>query len=117
MTYLTQTYSWIAAHPAASVQYLLLAWGLANILWAQWPKPHSPTGIAIWKFLNRALLLVSTHSTAQGTFTWPSLIRAVLAGLLNKPVADPFEPSCPTPAVPPQPTAPVAGDNHGSSSA
>ena len=93
IAYFARIFAWVAAHPFETVQGVLLVWGVLNVLWAQLPKPTSPFGIAVWKWTHTIFLLVSTHASAGGTFTWPSLIRAVMAGLLNQPAPDPFGPT------------------------
>ena len=94
-------YTWVMAHPFECVQWLLFAWGIANIVWAQWPKPKSDKAQTLWKAIHHVFQLISTSAGAKGTFTWPSLIRAVLGALLSAP--DPFadHPSDAAPATPP----------------
>lgn len=103
MQTIMQVYAWVVAHPFECVQYLALFLAVANVLWAQWPKPKSDKAQAIWKAVHHALQLVVTSAGAKGTFTWPSLIRAVLNSLLKGP--DPFDtPADPAPVAAPEPS-------------
>jgi len=79
-TFLYTAYAWLAAHPQQAIEGLLLFWGLANVVWSQWPKPHSPFAQKVWAGLHDALLLVSTHATQPGTFTLPGILRIFVQG-------------------------------------
>ena len=83
-------FGWIQDHPEAFVQLLVLVWAVLNVIWAQWPKPHSLPGQRVWKVIHGVFGLVATHATTRGTFTWPSLLRALVVGVLKLPAPDPF---------------------------
>ena len=93
MTTILAMANWLKGHPWETVQYLLLIWGVANVVWAQWPKPKSERAETVWKWLHHLFQLVATTAEAKGTFTWPSLVRALLAAVLKVPTPDPFQPS------------------------
>lgn len=109
-------YTWVIAHPWECVQWILFAWAIANVIWAQWPKPKSDKALAVWKAIHHVFQLISTSAGAKGTFTWPSLIRAVLGALLSGP--DPFEdggadaPSKPAAEAPPRDPAPTKPESN-----
>lgn len=90
MDQLLEIYSWCAAHPKETAEVVLFVWGIANVVWALWPRPHSDRGQKVWKWLHALLGLVATHTTAKGTFTWPSLVRTVVTGVLKVQAPDPF---------------------------
>jgi hypothetical protein len=73
--FLYTAYAYLAAHPQQTVEGLLVFWGLANIVWAHWPKPVSPAAQKVWAGLHDALLLISTHASQPGTFTLPGIAR------------------------------------------
>lgn len=91
-------WAWVKSHPMDCVQYLLIAWAVANVVWAQWPKPKSDKAQAVWKLLHHVFQLIATTAKAQGTFTWPSLIRAIIGGIMASP--DPFADQTPKLAQP-----------------
>ena len=91
MSAVVSAFAWIKAHPAECVQYLAAAWAIANVLWAQWPKPKSPKAQAIWQWVHTIMQLVVTHSSAAGTFTWPAIIRSVLTAFTQMKAPNPFE--------------------------
>ena len=70
------------------MQSLIILWGIANVLWALWPKPKSERAQRIWMLLHHVMQLVVTTSRASGTLTWPFLLRAVGTQLFQGP--DPF---------------------------
>lgn len=76
---------WVKGHPVDFVQYVILAWGVANVLWAQWPKPKSEWGKKVWIAVHHGLQLMVTTTQALGTFTWPSLIRALFKAWVQAP--------------------------------
>ena len=88
---------YIKAHPIETVQWLLLAWGALNVAWAQWPMPKSAKAQAVWKVIHHVFQLIATSAGSAGTFTWPSLLRGILATFTSVP--NPFEPA--EPAVKP----------------
>lgn len=90
MTTLATAINWFKSHPWETIQYLLFMWGIANVIWAQWPKPKSERAEAVWKWLHHLFQLVATTADAKGTFTWPSIVRAVMAAVLKVPTPDPF---------------------------
>ena len=94
--FLSAAHTWISLHPTQTLEILLVMWGLANIVWAQWPKPHSAQAQKFWTGIHDALLLVATHASAKGTFTWPSIIRLFTQG------PDPFGALTPPAEKPPQ---------------
>jgi len=94
---LLSAFVWVKAHPFETLQWLLFAWGIANVLWAQWPKPKSERAQKVWAFLHHLFQLIATTSEAKGTFTWPSIVRAVLGGLVKAP--DPFRADAGSPVI------------------
>ena len=83
-------FAWASEHPESVVQIVLMLWAVANVVWAQLPKPKTQKAQWAWKFIHTIFGLVSTHATAKGTFTWPSLLRAVMTGMFKKGGPDPF---------------------------
>jgi hypothetical protein len=93
---LASVYEWCAHNPMQVVQVLLAIWALANVVWAVWPRPKSERWQTVWKILHTVFGLIATHSSASGTFTWPSLIRFVVQGVMKLPAPDPFTPQSDT---------------------
>lgn len=83
--------AWIYYNPEAVINASLFVWAIANVVWAQLPRPRSKARLRVWRGLHSVFGLVATHSTAPGTFTWPSLARAIVSGVLKLPAPDPFE--------------------------
>lgn len=116
MTYVLAAYAWVCAHQSLTVEIVLMIWGLANVAWAQWPKPHSAKAQSVWKMLHSIFQLIVTHASAGGTFTWPWLVRSVMNSVLGPASPDPFGPVAPAPALPASstPTLPDADQTGGS---
>jgi hypothetical protein len=115
MNYLVSAWSWIWTHQSTVIEILLLAWGIANVVWAQWPKPVSPKAQNILKIVHAVFQLIVTHASTGGTFTWPWLIRAAMNSVFGPATPDPFggstEPLLPSPSS--NPTIPDGKESGG----
>jgi hypothetical protein len=78
--YLTLLRNLILAHP---YEALVCLWILANVAWAQLPRPTNPTLLRLWTAVHAILGLAVTHSKEEGTFTMPSILRAFVEGMLE----------------------------------
>ena len=88
MNTITSAWNWVLDNPGESLQVLLILWGVVNVIWAQIPKPKDPRAQRVWMLIHHVLLLAVTSSRSPGTFTWPSVMRAIGGELLSSP--DPF---------------------------
>lgn len=98
MQTLITAFEWVKQNPMACVEWIIVAWTIANIVWAQWPKPKSPQAEAVWRAVHHVLQLIATTAKGAGTFTWPSLLRLLIGQALKAP--DPFHVPEHTPSDP-----------------
>jgi len=69
--------SWIRQHPTEAIT---IGWVLMNILWAQLPVSwfKNPKANKLLSSIHTVFQFVVTHASLAGTFTWPSILRALL---------------------------------------
>lgn len=72
------------------MQVLLAVWGVAQLIWAQWPKPHSEKASKIFNAIHSVFLMIVTHSSAPGTFTWPAVVRWIIGFFATMPQVSPI---------------------------
>ena len=69
-------WAWIKINPKDTI---FVVWILMNVVWAQLPKSwfHNPILNRILTGIHTCLQFVVTHSSVSGTFTWPSILKAL----------------------------------------